>query len=165
MIRAEQQQVIHNANVAIIGLRSQEIAYFNVFFVSFGTQSAVVAGCLVNGMIRMSCIISFIMFISPRTFLQDLFNSKMFETLLEYSDRPNANSVTSTKWNTFRLHILGIHRFRTDHSIILYYMFLVYYSIRIWLEFVSIPQIHFICLRSIISIYLNKLYAYFKYLC
>ena len=50
MLRADQTAVLNRANVAIIGLRSAEVKYFDTFFVSFGTQSAIIAGFLCSGL-------------------------------------------------------------------------------------------------------------------
>lgn len=49
MLKARQYQVLNEANIALIQLRNFEIQYFNQFFHSFGTQSAVVGGIMVAG--------------------------------------------------------------------------------------------------------------------
>jgi hypothetical protein len=48
MLKAQQSAVIHNANVNMVSLRNAEIQYFSSFFSSFGTQSALIAGFVVN---------------------------------------------------------------------------------------------------------------------
>ncbi len=48
MLKAEQAAVVHQANVDIVTLRQAEINYFALFFTSFGTQAALIAGFIVN---------------------------------------------------------------------------------------------------------------------
>jgi hypothetical protein len=48
MLKAEQSAVVQQANVDVVSLRQAEINYFALFFSSFGTQAALIAGFIVN---------------------------------------------------------------------------------------------------------------------
>lgn len=41
-----QKQVVHQANITLVQIRNAEVAYFNSFFTTFGTQSAIIAGVI-----------------------------------------------------------------------------------------------------------------------
>lgn len=48
MQKANQEQVIQNANINLVAIRTAEISYFSTFFGNFGTQFALIAGFIVS---------------------------------------------------------------------------------------------------------------------
>ena len=54
MNQANAEQVIQNANINLIAIRTAEIDYFSTFFGNFGTQFALVAGFIVSSVSQVS---------------------------------------------------------------------------------------------------------------
>jgi hypothetical protein len=48
MQKANQQQVIQNANINVVAIRTIEITYFSTFFGNFGTVSALLVGLIIQ---------------------------------------------------------------------------------------------------------------------
>lgn len=48
MNRAEQQKLVQETNMNLVAIRSAEIDYFSTFFSNFGTQAALIIGCIMG---------------------------------------------------------------------------------------------------------------------
>jgi hypothetical protein len=61
MLRAEQERLAQETNIAYVRIRQEELDYFNAFFGGFGVQAAILGGfnfCVISQSNGMSVVVS-----------------------------------------------------------------------------------------------------------
>ena len=56
MQKANQEQLIQNANIALINIRTLEVSYLSIFFGNFGTQFALITGLVAQAVTQVPAL-------------------------------------------------------------------------------------------------------------